>query len=70
MNQRKSVSEIQKQIDILKEEERQNRLFLETQKEILRKEILKFKPEEIKNNQQIEKKYGLWERILKTLGMN
>jgi hypothetical protein len=70
MNQKKSISQIQKQIDVLKEEERQDRLFLETQKEILRKEILKFKPEEIKNNQQIEQKYGLWERILKTLGMS
>jgi 2-phosphoglycerate kinase len=33
-------------------------------------EIKKFDRQQIKNTEVIEKKYSLWQRILKVLGMN
>jgi 2-phosphoglycerate kinase len=33
-------------------------------------EIKKFNRQQIKNTEVIEKKYSLWQRILKVLGMN
>jgi len=70
MSQRKSASEMQKQFNILREEELKNEIELETQKKMLSQEIIKFKPVEIKNTIKPEPKYTIWQRILKTLGMS
>jgi hypothetical protein len=70
MNQKKSISEIQKQIDVLNEEEKKDNIFLENYKKEISKEILKFDRKEIKNNYHIEKKYSVWQRILIALGVN
>jgi hypothetical protein len=70
MKQRKSISEIQKNLSLLNDErsnfEKQN----EDYKRKISEEIKKFKNTEITNTPLVEKKYSLWQRILKTLGMN
>lgn len=70
MKQRKSISEIQKNLSLLNDErsnfEKQN----EDYKRKISEEIKKFKNTEITNTPLVEKKYSLWQRILKTLGMS
>ncbi len=70
MKQRKSISEIQKNLSLLNDErsnfEKQN----EDYKRKISEEIKKYKNTEITNTPLVEKKYSLWQRILKTLGMN
>jgi hypothetical protein len=62
--------EIQKNLSLLNDErsnfEKQN----EDYKRKISEEIKKFKNTEITNTPLVEKKYSLWQRILKTLGMN
>ena len=70
MKQRKSTLEIQKNLNLLNDErnnfEKQN----EDYKRKISDEIKKYKNTEIKNTPLVEKRYSLWQRILKTLGMN
>lgn len=70
MKQRKSISEIQKNLDLLNDErslfEKQN----EKYKKQLSEEIKKYKSTQLINTPIVEKKYNLWQRILKTLGMS
>jgi hypothetical protein len=70
MSQRKSSWEIQKQFNILKTEDMKDSIVLESQKKSLSEEIKKFKQVEIKNTIKTEPKYTIWQRILKTVGMN
>jgi transcription antitermination factor NusA-like protein len=70
MSQRKPISKIKKQIDALKEEQQEIKIFLERDKKKFSEELIKFKKEEIKNTIHEEENYTLWQRILRTLGMN
>jgi len=70
MQQKKSTSEIQKELEKLKEEQQKNNRVLEVDKKKFSEELIKFKKNEIKNTIHIEEKYNLWQRILRTLGMN
>jgi hypothetical protein len=70
MGTRKSITEIQLQLKKLEEDQKENEKFFETYKKQISKELKSFNPEEIKNTPVIEKKYSLWQRIKKTLGMN
>ena len=70
MKQRKSISEIQKNLDLLNDE----RSLFENQNEKYKKELSeqnkKYKNTQLINTPIVEEKYNLWQRILKTLGMN
>ena len=70
MKQRKSISEIQKNLDLLNDE----RSLFENQTEKYNKELSeqlkKYKNTQLINTPIVEEKYNLWQRILKTLGMN
>jgi deoxyribodipyrimidine photolyase len=70
MSKRKSIAELQNQLNKLKEEV----VITEKQNEDLKvrfcEEIKKTKPENIKNTIFVEKKYTLWERMKKVLGIN
>ena len=70
MSQKKSMPEIQKLINVLKEDIEENKTFLEKDKKKFSDELIKFKKEDIKNTIHKEEKYTLWKRILRTLGMN
>ena len=70
MSKKKSIAELQSQLNKLKEEiaitEKQN----EDLKMRFCDEIKKTKPQSIKNTIFVEKKYTLWERMKKVLGIN
>jgi hypothetical protein len=70
MSKKKSIAELQNQLNKLKEDiaitEKQN----EDLKMRFCDEIKKTKPQNIKNTIFVEKKYTLWERIKKVLGIN
>lgn len=55
---------------MFEEEELNSNKFAEEYKKKLSEEIKKFKPEEIKNTETVERKYTIWERLLRTLGKN
>lgn len=67
---KKPTSELQKELEKLKEEQQKNNRLLEVDKKKFSEELIKFKKNEIKNTIHIEEKYNLWQRILRTLGMN
>jgi len=69
MNQ-KMLSKLQKQLKMFEEEELNSNKFAEEYKKKLSEEIKKLKPEEIKNTEMVERKYTIWERLLRTLGKN
>ena len=70
MNQKKSLPEIQKQINVLKEDQEVIKVFLEKDKKKFSDDLIKFKKEDIRNTIHKEERYTLWQRILRTLGMN
>ncbi len=70
MNQKKSMPEIQKHINVLKEDQEVIKVFLEKDKKKFSDDLIKFKKEDIKNTIHKEENYTLWQRILRTLGMN
>lgn len=70
MNQKKSLPEIQKHINILKEDQEVIKVFLEKDKKKFSDDLIKFKKEDIRNTIHKEENYTLWQRILRTLGMN
>jgi hypothetical protein len=57
------------QLNKLHEEDKKTDLFVENYKKQLSEEIKKFKPTDIKNSLTVEKKYTVWQRLLKTLGI-
>lgn len=67
---KKPTSELQKELEKLKEEQQKNNRLLEVDKKKFSEELIKFKKNEIKNTIHIEEKYSLWQIILRTLGMN
>jgi len=70
MSRRKSALEMQKQLNILKDEEIKDQMELDLLKKSLSENIKKIDKKEIKNTITVEPKYTIWQRILKTLGMN
>lgn len=70
MSRRKSALEMQKQLNILKDEEIKDQMELDLLKKSLSENIKKIDKTEIKNTITVEPKYTIWQRILRTLGMN
>jgi|688.fasta_scaffold495900_2 hypothetical protein len=70
MNQKNSLTKLQKQLKILEDEDKSIQNFSENYKKKFSEELKKMDPKEIKNTILVEKKYTLWQRILKTLGIN
>jgi len=69
MKEKRSITELQLQFKKLEEEKKENETFHENYKKKLSQQIKNFNPKEIKNTPVIEKKYNIWQRIMKTLGM-
>jgi len=70
MNQKRSLTELQKQLKMLSDEEKKIEIFSENYKKKISEEIKQFNPKVIKNTSVVDKKYTVWERILRTLGIN
>jgi len=70
MNRKMSTGEMQKHLNQLNEERNLSKKQNEDYKKSISEEIKKYKKDQIFNNDLAEKKYSLWERILRTLGMN
>jgi hypothetical protein len=70
MKNQKSIAELQKQLKMFKDEENITKKYSEDYKNKISEEIKKFKPAEIKNTVVVEEKFTIWQRILRTLGMN
>ena len=68
--ERKSVTELQQQLNKLIEEQKSSEKYSEDYKLKISKEIKKFDVNQIKNTPIIEKKYSIWERIKSALGGN
>lgn len=66
----KSIANLQKQLNMLEDEFKKSEVINETYKRQLSKDIKKFNPKEIKNTPVVEVKYNIWQRVLKTLGIN
>lgn len=64
------MPEIQKHINVLKEDQEVIKVFLEKDKKKFSDDLIKFKKEDIRNTIHKEENYTLWQRILRTLGMN
>jgi site-specific recombinase XerC len=61
---------MQKHLNQLSEERKLSDKQIDDYKKSISEEIKKYKQSQIVNNDLVEKKYSLWERILRTLGMN
>lgn len=70
MKQHKSISGLQKQLKMLSDEEKKIENFSENYKKKFSEEIKQLDPGMIKNTEIVEKRYTVWERILRTLGIN
>jgi hypothetical protein len=70
MNQKNSLTKLQKQLRMLEDEDKNLKNFSENYKKKLSEEIKKFNPKQIKNTPIVEQKFTVWQRILKTLGIN
>lgn len=70
MKQQKSIVDLQKQLNMLEDELKISELSNETYKKQISKEIKKYAQKDIKNTPVVEVKYTIWQRILKTLGIN
>ncbi len=70
MKQQRSVGSLQKQLNMLVDDISVNEKATEIYKKQISKEIKKFNPKDIKNTFVVEVKYTIWQRILKTLGIN
>ena len=71
MTERKLTKvELLNQLEILNDERKMDEKFCEEYKIKIAKELKSVNPINIKNTVTVEKKTNLWQRILKTLGMN
>jgi abortive infection bacteriophage resistance protein len=55
---------------MFKDEEKITKKYSDDYKKKISEEIKKFKPSDIKNTVTVEEKFTIWQRVLKTLGMN
>jgi hypothetical protein len=71
MNKKKLLSEIENEIEKLKEEKEKSEVFLEKNKKNFSNELIKFKKDQIKNTIHIEtnERLTLWKRIKQALGI-
>ncbi len=70
MKNQNRLIELQKQLKMFEDEEKNSKNYTEEYKKKISEDIKKLKPKDVKNTEVIEKKYTVWERLLKTLGMN
>jgi hypothetical protein len=70
MNQRKITPELLKGLSQLDEERKRDQLENEKFKNKLSSELKSFDRNEIKNTEFVDKKYTIWQRILRTLGIS
>jgi hypothetical protein len=69
MNQKKITPELLKGLTQLEEERKRDELENERYKNQLSSQLKSFNRNEIKNTEFVEKKYTIWQRILRTLGI-
>ena len=70
MNQRKITPGLLKELNQLEEERKRDQLENDKFKNKLSSELKSFDRNEIKNTEFVDKKYTIWQRILRTLGIN
>ena len=70
MKQTRSILELQKQLNQINEERALTQKLNDDSKNRFCEEIKKIKPEVIKNTIFVEKKYTIWERMKRVLGIN
>ena len=70
MKQTRSILELQKQLNQLNEERALTQKLNDDSKNRFCEEIKKIKQEVIKNTIFVEKKYTIWERMKRVLGIN
>jgi hypothetical protein len=70
MKQTRSILELQKQLNQLNEERALTQKLNDDSKNRFCEEIKNIKPEVIKNTIFVEKKYTIWERMKRVLGIN
>jgi hypothetical protein len=69
MNQKKITPKLLKELNQLEEERKRDELVNEKYKNQLSSQLKSFERNEIKNTEFVEKKYTVWQRILRTLGI-
>jgi hypothetical protein len=69
MNQKKITPGLLKELNQLEEERKRDELVNEKYKNQLSSQLKSFERNEIKNTEFVEKKYTIWQRILRTLGI-
>ena len=69
MNQKKITPELLKELNLLDEERKRDQLQNEKYKKQLSQQLKSFDRNKIKNTEFVEKKYTVWQRILRTLGI-
>ena len=69
MNQRKITPKLLKELNQLEEERKRDELVNNKYKNQLSSQLKSFNRNEIKNTEFVEKKYTVWQRILRTLGI-
>lgn len=70
MNQRKITPKLLKELNQLDEERKRDQLENDKFKNKLSSELKSFDRNEIKNTEFVDKKYTIWQRILRTLGIS
>lgn len=70
MKQKKSILELQKQLNTLEEERALSQKLNEESKKRFCDEIKGINPNIIKNTVFVEEKYSIWERVKRVLGIN
>ena len=70
MNQKKITPKLLKELNQLEEERKRDELVNEKYKNQLSSQLKSFNRNEIKNTEFVEKKYTVWQRILRTLGIS
>jgi len=70
MNQRKITPGLLKELNQREEERKRDQLENDKFKNKLSSELKSFDRNEIKNTEFVDKKYTIWQRILRTLGIS
>lgn len=69
MSQKKITPKLLKELNQLEEERKRDELVNNKYKNQLSSQLKSFNRNEIKNTEFVEKKYTVWQRILRTLGI-